>query len=310
LSEKLLETVERIKLLQVQGARNVAVAAATAFAHFASESSAKTRIEFLKQLHEARDLLYNARETEPLMRNAVKYILDQVECSQSTSKSELAAVAVKSAEVFLETLEATKERIAEVGAKRIRDGARVFTHCHSSTVMHLLKKAWQTGKRFEVVCTETRPAFQGRITARALTDSGIKTTLIVDSAARVFIGKVDLIVVGADALTSEGNVVNKIGTSMIALAAHEARKPFYVVTELLKLDPATACGDYEPIEERSPNEVWSDPPEGLAVRNPAFDVTTREYIHGLICEEGIIPPHMVLEAARRVYPWLFRSGHS
>jgi ribose 1,5-bisphosphate isomerase len=112
--------------------------------------------------------------------------------------------------------------------------------------------------------------------------------------------------VGADAITSEGNVVNKIGTSTIALLANEARKPFYVVSELLKFDPETVYGDYEKIEERSPDEIWKDAPDKLLVRNPAFDLTRRDFIHGLICEEGIIPPNSILEVMHRVYPWVFK----
>ncbi len=137
-------------------------------------------------------------------------------------------------------------------------------------------------------------------------DAGIKTTLIVDSAVRFVMNEVDLVVVGADAITSEGNVVNKIGTSMIALAASEARTPFYVVSELLKFDPITIYGDYEKIEERDSREIWKEPPKGLIIRNPAFDVTRRNFIHGIICEEGIISPHSITEVVRRRYPWIFQ----
>ena len=133
----------------------------------------------------------------------------------------------------------SREQTAEIGAKRIQDGMTVFTHCHSSTVTRLLAKAKQGGKNFKVICTETRPAFQGRITAKEMVELGIETTFIVDSAARTFMPKADLVIVGADAITSEGNVVNKIGTGGLAVLAHEARKPFYVVSELLKFDPVT-----------------------------------------------------------------------
>jgi ribose 1,5-bisphosphate isomerase len=170
----------------------------------------------------------------------------------------------------------------------------------------LLRKAKQAGKDFEVICTETRPVFQGRITAQELIDLNIKTTLIVDSAARTFMKKADLVLVGADAITSEGSVVNKIGTSTIALVAHEARVPFYVVSELLKFDVDTLCGEHEAIEERSPSEVWSEAPRMLVVKNPAFDITRRKLIHGLICEEGIIPPHLITEVVRRKHPWLIQ----
>jgi ribose 1,5-bisphosphate isomerase len=296
---------DRIRKLEVQGARNVAIAAIKALEALAEETSAKTRKEFLKELSEAKATLFASRETEPLMRNAVRWIISQVEQSSKQQVAALAKLVSSSSSQFLKNLETSKECIAEIGAKRIRDNSVVFTHCHSSTVTHLLSKAKKDGKTFEVICTETRPVFQGRITAKELLSLGVKTTFIVDSAARSFMRNADLVIVGADAITSEGNVINKIGTGTIALLAHEARKPFYVVSELLKFDPATVCGDYEKIEERSPDEVWKGAPEKLIVRNPAFDVTRRDFIHGIICEEGVIPPHSVAEVTRRKYSWIF-----
>ena len=299
----------RIRRLEVQGARNVAVAAIKALEASARETRATSKEEFLKELSEAKGILFASRETEPLMRNAIRWIMSQVKESGKEGVEELADAVSSASERFLKGLEDSKDAIAEMGAKRVRDGSVVFTHCHSSTVTEILRRAKAYGKCFEVICTETRPLFQGRLTAKEMLESGIRATLIVDSAARSFINDADLALVGADAITSEGNVVNKIGTSAIALMAHEARTPFYVASELLKYDPATAYGDYEGIEERGPEEVWEGAPEGLIIRNPAFDVTRRDFIHGIICEEGIISPHSVTEAVRRRYPWVFdRSG--
>jgi ribose 1,5-bisphosphate isomerase len=305
MAEAVRVTADRIRKLEVQGARYVAIAAIKALEELAKATKTETRKEFMRELREARATLFASRETEPLMRNAVRWIISQVENSGKENAEALAKVVSSSSSQFLKNLEASKECIAEIGAKRIRDNMVVFTHCHSSTVTHLLGKAKKDGKTFEVVCTETRPVFQGRITAKEMLTLGVKTTFIVDSAARSFMRNADLVIVGADAITSEGNVVNKIGTGTIALLAHEARKPFYVVAELLKFDPATACGDYEQIEERSPDEVWKGAPEKLVIRNPAFDVTRRDFIHGIICEEGIIPPHSVNEVIQRKYPWVF-----
>jgi len=170
----------------------------------------------------------------------------------------------------------------------------------------LLAIAKKDGKNFKVICTETRPAFQGRITAKEMVELGVETTFIVDSAARSFMGNVSLVLVGADAITSEGNVVNKIGTSTIAVLANEARKPFYVVSELLKFDPETLYGGLEKIEQRNPKEVWDQAPEKLIVRNPAFDVTPRKYIHGFICEEGVVVPQSIVEVMHRSYPWVLK----
>ena len=299
------DSADKIKRLEIQGARNVAIAAIKSVDSGTKESKANTKEEFLVELNVAKSVLFDSRSTEPLMRNGVRYIISAVESSDKTKVSELADLVSQVTQQFLERLEESKQTIASVGSKRVSDRSRVLTHCHSSTVANILKKAKQDGKIFEVVCTESRPVFQGRITAKEMLDSQIKTTMIVDSAVRHFMNQVDFVVVGADAITSEGNVVNKIGTSMVALAAKEARTPFYVATELLKFDPVTVLGNYERIEERSPKEVWDTPPDGLIIRNPAFDVTRREFIHGIICEEGIVPPHAVSELINRKYPWIF-----
>src|SRR3990170_4936245 len=298
-------TAEQIRKLEVKGPRNTAIAAIKALESLAAATKAKIRKDLIEELSEAKALLFASRETEPLMRNAVKWVITQVEDSDERNVAELSNLVSSNSQNFQKSLEESKERIAEIGAKRIRTGSVVFTHCHSSTVTYMLSKALKEGRRFEVVCTETRPAFQGRITAKEMLTLGVKTTFIVDSAARSFINNVDLVVVGADAITSEGNVVNKIGTGTIALLAHEARKPFYVVSELLKFDPATLHGEYERIEERGRDEVWKEAPAELNVRNPAFDVTPRDLIHGIICEEGIVSPHSVSEVVHRIYPWVF-----
>ena len=299
------DTAKRIKDLEIQGARNVAIAAIESVENLARQTKARDKTEFLEEISEAKRILFATRETEPLMRNAIRWIISQLDKSREKKVKKLTEIVSSSSRQFLEDLEHSKDRIAEIGARRIRRGCVVLTHCHSSTVTHLLKRAVQEGKTFEVICTETRPLFQGRTTAKEILRLGIKTTMIVDSAVRHFMNQVDLVIVGSDAITSEGNVINKIGTSMIALAAHEARTPFYVVSELLKFDPATVYGDFEKIEERGPSEIWKSPPAKLAIRNPAFDVTRRDYIHGIICEEGIVSPHSTMEVVRRKYPWVF-----
>jgi ribose 1,5-bisphosphate isomerase len=305
MAETVHVTAEKIKKLQVQGARNVAIAAVKAIQTQADQTKTKNKIQFLNELKEAQTILNASRQTEPLMRNAIQWIITQAKAAETEKVEELSQNVMASANNFLKDLEDSKEHIAKIGAKRIHNGSIVFTHCHSSTVIRLLAKAKADDKNFKVICTETRPAFQGRITAKELVEMDIETTFIVDSAARTFIGNVDLVIVGADAITSEGNVINKIGTSSIAILAHEAKKPFYVVSELLKFDPETLQGECEKIEQRNPAEVWSEAPEKLRVLNPAFDVTPNKYIHGLICEEGVIAPQSIVEVMRRRHSWLF-----
>lgn len=299
------ETATRIEKLEIQGARNIAIAAVKSIEKLARLTRANSKKGLLRELFKAKEILFASRETEPLMRNAVRCIISQVEESKEKEAEALLQVVVSASNRFLKNLEDSKEKIAEIGARRIKDSSVILTHCHSSTVTHLLEKAKQQGKHFEVICTETRPVLQGRTTAQEMLNLGVKTTMIVDSAVRFFMNQVDFALVGADAITSEGNMINKIGTSMIALVSHEARTPFYVVSELLKFDPATIYGDYEKIEERNAAEVWENPPKRLLIRNPAFDVTRRDYIDGIICEDGIISPHSVMEVVRCKYPWVF-----
>jgi len=306
MTEAVRVTAERIKKLEVQGARNVAIAAIKALQTLAEQTKAKNKIAFLGELKEAQATLFASRETEPLMRNAVRWIITQAQDNTNEKVDMIAPMVSSNVNLFLQNLEASREHTAEIGAKRIRDGMLVFTHCHSSTVTRMLAKAKADSKNFSVICTETRPAFQGRITAKEMVELDIQTMFIVDSAARSYMGDVDLVVVGADAITSEGNVVNKIGSSTIAVLANEARKPFYVVSELLKFDPETLQGECEKIEQRNPSEVWNEAPQKLYVRNPAFDVTPNRYIHGIICEEGIIAPQSIVETINRSYPWVLK----
>ncbi|MCD6479539.1 S-methyl-5-thioribose-1-phosphate isomerase [Candidatus Bathyarchaeota archaeon] len=304
---RVLEAAKRIRRLEVQGATNVALTAIRALVEQMRESKAKSREEALAEIEEARDILFGARETEPFMRNALRYIEWRIRAARWESVEELNRLMEAVAEEFIQRFREARKRIEDIGSRRILPGTRILTHCHSSAVIGVLRAAKRRGIEFEVICTETRPLYQGRITAKELLEMGVRTTMIVDSAVRTFLKQVDLVLVGADAITSEGNIINKIGTSLIALAAQEARVPFYVVTELLKFDPQTIHGDYEAIEERAASEIWPDAPEGLAIRNPAFDVTRRDYIHGIICEEGVISPHSILEAVRRRYPWILES---
>jgi len=302
-----LEAAERIRSLEVQGATNVALTAVRALVEQMKSSETVDRESVLAEVSDAKEILFDTRETEPFMRNAVRYIERKLTESDLQAVGELQKLAEKASSELFDEFQESRRLTAQIGSKRIRQGYTVLTHCHSSAVTMVFREAVNQGVDFSVILTETRPRYQGRITASELVEMGVEATMIVDSAVRSFIKESDLVLVGADAITSEGNVINKIGSSQVALVADEARIPFYVVTELLKFDPQTVHGDYEAIEERDAGEVWSEAPAKLAIRNPAFDVTRREHIHGIICEEGIISPHSVMDVIRRRYPWLLES---
>jgi len=201
---------------------------------------------------------------------------------------------VDAAEQFIENTRTDVKRIGEIGARRISDGDVLVTHCNSSAAISVMKTAWENGKRFEVFVTETRPRFQGHITAAELKRVGIPVTLILDDAVRYFMQEVDKVIVGADAITANGALVNKIGTSMVALAAHETKVKVYAAAETYKFSPETMIGELVKIEERDSNEIISQNEleriGSIKVRNPSCDVTPPEFLDLIITEWGIIPP--------------------
>ena len=172
MAETIRITAEKIRKLQIQGARNVAIAAVKAIQTQAKQTKTKTKIQYLNELKEAQTIFVASRETEPLMRNAIRWIVTKAQTAKTEKVETLSQNVVANANKFLKDLEDSKEHIAKIGANRINDGSVVFTHCHSSTVTRLLAKAKEDGKNIKVICTETRPAYQGRITANELVGFG------------------------------------------------------------------------------------------------------------------------------------------
>lgn len=280
------ETLRKIKSLEIQGAQNIAVKGVEAFA----EKLKETRdIALLKKYA---DELGQARATEPALRNALTYVLQNYEKDPAV------------AETVINYFKTSKERIAEIGAKLIKDGMTVFTHCHASTVTAILIRAWQEGRRFTVRNTETRPRYQGRRTAEELAAAGIPVIISVDSAGRFALKKSDLFLFGADAITAEGNIVNKIGTTMFAETANMYHIPVYSCTNSWKFDPATIGGADVSIEERAASEVWDSAPGGVQIINPAFELTPADRITGVITELGVFKPEKVIAEIQKAYPWM------
>uniref|UniRef100_A0A7C3RI08 Ribose 1,5-bisphosphate isomerase n=1 Tax=Archaeoglobus fulgidus TaxID=2234 RepID=A0A7C3RI08_ARCFL len=285
--QEVLEAAEKIRSMEVRGAARIARFAAETLMRFAGKASAEN---FDEEMKWAAETLLNTRPTAVSLYNAINYVMRY----SGESAEEKRQSVVRRAKEFINWVETAQKKIGEIGEKRIKDGYTIMTHCNSSAAIAVIKRAHENGKRVEVIATESRPRWQGHLTARQLREAGIDVTLIVDSAVRYFINEVDCVVVGADTVTANGALINKIGTSQIALAAKEARVPFMVAAETYKFSPKTLFGELVIIEERDAGEVA--PEEllklGVKVRNPAFDVTPRDYIDVIITEIGAIPPEM------------------
>ena len=309
--EQLLKEAEKIKSLEIQGATNVAISAINFMCEYANRISKNLNIEgIFKELYNAREILFKTRDTEPAMRNGLNFIMNQLEKQKNElTKRKIFNITSRCREEYKKMVKDSKQKIAEIGARRFPDSGSnkkfvVMTHCHSSVVNKILLEAKKQGKDFKVVATETQPILQGRKTVKKLLKNNIEVIHIVDSAMRWAVNNldVDLIIIGADSITSEGTIINKIGSRLLALVAHEEHVPFYVASPLLKYNPQTSFGILEKIEMRNPIEIWRDAPENLEILNPAFETVSRRYIDGLISEAGIFAPSHVHNYFMKLYP--------
>lgn len=269
--------IEQIENVDIQGATAVA----------------RAGVELLQELHEAgkdreeletvADRLKAARPTEPMLFNAIDIAL----------RSEDYAAA-------LEHIDSAQQEIQRLGAELVEDGSVVYTHCHSSTVTETLINA-VAEKDFSVRCTETRPLYQGRTTAKELADAGILVELFVDSGARIALKEADVMLIGADAVEASGHVLNKIGSEMFARMAQEYGTPVYVLTDSWKFDHRSVFGFDESLEQRVGDEVWPDAPENVEVINYAFERIAPECIDGIVSELGEHRPKAFVEHADHRY---------
>jgi methylthioribose-1-phosphate isomerase len=198
---------------------------------------------------------------------------------------------------------AINRRMGKHGAELLTDGARVLTHCNAGalatagygTALGVIRAAVEAGKKVEVYADETRPFLQGaRLTAWELQKDQIPVTVITDNMAGHLMarGDIDVVVVGSDRIAANGDVANKIGTYTVAVLAKEHDIPFYAVAPTSTFDLSLGSGDEIPIEERASKEVThvqgvQVAPSGIAVRNPAFDVTPNRYVSAIVCENGV-----------------------
>jgi len=266
------DIIKGIKDVRIQGARNIAIAGLKAYSMKPSKATIKK--------------LLSLRETEPALRNALKF-------AEKNSIKE-----------SLEHFRFSKEEIKRIGWRVVKK--RVFTHCHSSHVIDVLTEAKKRGKKFEVFNTETRPLYQGRKTARELAKAGIEVTMVADlEAGDVLtkggeIKKVNVMLIGADAVLKNGNVINKAGSGMLAELAYRHKIPVYVITGSWKFSPRKVD-----IEERDFDELWKNAPKKIKIRNPAFEVVDSKYIKGIVSELGILKTKEFVKKVKKVYHWIF-----
>ena len=289
------ETASDIKEMKIRGAGRIARAGASAMGRFAESYPGGSLEEFKRDLDKAKNILLESRPTAVSLWNGIQACVRDAGGARSVEEAKVSVV--RNAEIFVEMSSNAVEAIAKFGSRRVQKGDTLLTHCNSSAAIGVIKEAYAQGKDVKVYATESRPWRQGLLTVKELSDAGVDVTLLIDSAVRSVMKKVDKVFVGADTVASNGAVINKIGTSQLALAADEARVQFNVCSETYKFSPLTLFGEMVEIEERDCGEVVDVEtfPKNVKVYNPVFDTTPPKYIDAIITEMGILSPGSVYD---------------
>ncbi len=301
------EVAHAIMRMVVRGAPAIGAAAAFGLALAGYESRAQTPRDLLSDLQAASATLKAARPTAVNLAWAVDRILRKVS-SSAGSADDLRALVLAEAQNLADEDVRINKRMAAHGAELIADGDTIVHHCNTGalaavdwgTALGAIRAAWEQGKRIHVLVDETRPRLQGaRLTAWELEQYNIPYEIISDNMSGYFMrtGQVQKVFFGADRVAANGDVANKIGTYMLALAAKDNGLPAYSVVPTSTVDLSLADGSLIPIEERGSDEVLNIQlagervtPEHARARNPAFDVTPNRLITAIVTENGVVYP--------------------
>jgi methylthioribose-1-phosphate isomerase len=303
-SKNYKDTAEAIRSMKIRGAPAIGVAAAFAMAQAALKSKAKNVEALLKDLNEAGNFLKATRPTAVNLAWGVDRMIATLHKHRTSKMPRLKEMLVQEAQEIAREDEERCAAIGRFGAELVRDGDQVLTHCNTGalatagigTALGVVKQAFLDGKKLSVWVDETRPYLQGaRLTSFELAEAKIPHTLVTDNSAALLMAMkmVDFVIVGADRITAQGDVANKIGTYGLAIIAKEHDVPFYVAAPLSTVDLKLQKGEDIPIEERSPNEVLfvngkSIAPVGTKAAHYGFDVTPNRYINAIITEVGVL----------------------
>ena len=302
------QVADAIREMVVRGAPAIGASAAFGMALAAQTLPADGIGELRSNLGIAAEDLKAARPTAINLTWAVERILRVVNRTEIESVPEMRTAVLEQAQRIADEDVEINRRMAEHGAGLIKENETIIHHCNTGalatvdwgTALGVIRMAHEQGKKPHVLVDETRPRLQGaRLTAWELDQYGISYDLITDNAAGYFLqnGEVDLVLVGADRVAANGDVANKIGTYMLALAARDNQVPFFAVVPTSTVDLALSHGDQIPIEERDQVEVLGIEvggervvPKGASARNPAFDITPNDLITGIVTENGVVYP--------------------
>ena len=311
------EVWQAIKMLRVRGAPAIGIAAAYGVCVGLQPYAATDHDSFFDRLDEVVKYLATSRPTAVNLFWALNRMRKQAESLRDAASIHEVRIALfEEACAIHEEDRRTCHEIGRIGADLLSDGQGVLTHCNAGglataeygTALSVIFTAQDQGKHVHVFVDETRPLLQGsRLTAWELGQRGVDVTLICDSMAAQVMreGKVQAVITGADRIAANGDSANKIGTYSVAVLAQAHDIPFYIAAPSSTFDLSIASGAEIPIEERASEEIThgfgrQTAPDGIAVYNPAFDVTPAELIKAIITECGLIEPVSLQTVAEKI----------
>lgn len=298
------QVIHAIKNMAIRGAPAVGIAGAMALALGARTIQEQDSRKFMRKFFHLCQQVKSARPTGNNLGWAVEKIYSVVVENPQAGIEDLRRLIRQKSQEILEEDVSSNLAMGAWGKEVVPRGARILTYCNAGalatgdygTALGVIRAAHAADPTIEVFACETRPLLQGsRLTAYELKQAGIPVTLITDAAVGTMMhqDRIDVVVVGADRIASNGDTANKIGTYTVAVLAHTHNVPFYVAAPRSTIDPTIADGSRIPIEQRNPGEVTHFygrrvAPDGVPAFNPAFDVTPHRYITGIITETGIL----------------------
>lgn len=297
--------LEEVREMRVKGGSAFGVAAAQALRFVAHDQEITSTTQLFSELERVAALLLSEKPTMGTVHNAYHLIVSEPRSRFASADVTAARREVaERADRFIEHSVSAVQELGRIGGELVLPSQTIMMHSYSASVLSVFETARHAGKRFQVICTESRPLRESRLAASRLSLMGVPVSFVTDASMAEFVVKADWILVGADSLAVDGSVANKMGTNLLSIAADRYDIPFYVASEVLKLQLLTRVGVPIVLEQRPVSEVVGpddfDHEVNVTVVNQFFDLTPPQRIRAIITEQGVYSPGQIDQAWQKL----------
>lgn len=289
--------IDEIRNMNVKGGSPFGRAAAWAYKLACEQEELNSLEELRARFDYISSETISLKPTMATIFNTKNLVYEYLERYKAEPVEEIKKRVIKLCDRIIVHSEEAVEKLGEYGGNLIQDGDTIMMHSYSSTLMSVFIHAAEQGRKFKVICTESRPLRESRLAVQILQSYEVPVMYITDASIWEYMPKADLIIMGADSIACDGSIANKMGTALVTQLAQLCKKPVFIASELYKLDIRTRYGYKIQLEMRTKDEILSEGDfeslKGVDVINQFFDMTPANQITGLITEEGIIAPQTV-----------------